>query len=218
MKRTVISLSVFLIMGILTGQSIDSVHVYEWNNHINIEIKGTNPSSGEYISNVVSEVQENEINIDLFFIHCAGFGSLTPYETIIDLGILPPQDYLITCRTINDTFPGSTNCFPNYEFSTIDSLSFYYYLLRIENGTINKNEISIYPNPFNDFIIVEGKNLNHEFSIVITDLNGKVIKDFQSVFTKERIDLINIKQGIYIIKILTPKNKEISKKIIKIEK
>lgn len=218
MKRTIIILATLLTITFVNGQSIDSIQVFEWNNIFNIKIEGTNPSTGEYISNIEYEVIDNEINIDLFFIHCAGYTVLTPYDTIIDLGILNSQNYLITCRTINDINLDSTNCFPNYELTTIDSLTFFYNPLGITNKESIENKINIYPNPFNDFIIVEVKNLNDEYSIVITDLNGKIIKNLKSIATKQRIDLFDIKQGIYFIKTRTSTNEEITRRIIKIEK
>lgn len=216
MKRTIIILSTLLTITFVNGQSIDSIQVFEWNNIFNIKIEGTNPSTGEYISNIEYEVIDNEINIDLFFIHCAGYTVLTPYDTIIDLGILTSQNYLITCRTINDINLDSTNCFPNYELTIIDSLTFFYNPLGITNEAPIENKINIYPNPFNDFIIVEVNDVNNVSSIVITDLNGKIIRNVKSINTNQRIDFFDINEGVYIIKILTQDNREIIRRAIKI--
>ena len=96
MKRIIITLIAVLFMTLLKSQSIDSIQVFEWNNIFNIKVEGINPSTGEYISSIDFEIIDDKINIDLFFIHCAGYTVLTPYDTIVNLGILPSQDYVIT--------------------------------------------------------------------------------------------------------------------------
>ncbi len=219
MKRIIITLIAVLFVTLLKSQSIDSIQVFEWNNIFNIKVEGTNPSTGEYISSIDFEIIDDKINIDLFFIHCAGYTVLTPYDTIVNLGILPSQDYVITCRTINDINLDSTNCFPNYELSTIDSLTIYYTLFGIRNNNeLIKKNVLIYPNPFNDYIILEFKNLiDSKITIEIIDLNGNIIKKVVTNVNNTRIDFYEHTKGIYLIKIYNQRKEEITKRIIKIE-
>lgn len=215
MKRTIIALSTFLIITFVNGQSIDSIIVFESNNCLDIKIEGTFNSIGPYISNLNYEIIDSKINIDIFFIQCPGYAMLNPFDTIVNIGYLPSQNYLITCRTIKDINLDSTNCFPNYILTTVDSLTISYNLLDIANRKINK--IEIYPNPFYDNIIVEGKNLNNGHSILITDLSGEIIKNVSNLEPIQKIELKNITQGTYFISILTPNNKQITRKLIKIK-
>ena len=70
--------------------------------------------------------------------------------------------------------------------------------------------VKIYPNPASDFIFAESNNnINN---IEIFDINGKMILSKNSFSrTKEKINLSEIKQGIYIIKIYTTTNTVVKK-------
>jgi len=98
-------------------------------------------------------------------------------------------------------------------------LTFYYSTpFGITNEATIETKINIYPNPFNYFIIVEADNLNNASSIVITSLNGKIIRNVKLIAASQRIDLFDIKEGVYIIEIVTQDQKEVNRKAIKIEK
>jgi len=98
-------------------------------------------------------------------------------------------------------------------------LTFYYSTpFGITNEATIENKINIYPNPFNYFIIVEADNLNNASSIVITSLNGKIIRNVKLIAVSQRIDLFDIKEGVYIIEIVTQDQKEVNRKALKIEK
>lgn len=218
MKTFIFLLTALLITSFVNGQTIDSVHVFESDSNIQVDISGMNPSTGDYISNIETEVEDNEINIDLYFLRCTGFAALTPYDTTVNLGTLPPEEYLINCTAFLDINLDSSFCFPNYDISQLDSLSTTYIVLGVDDEEFSGNEISVYPNPFTDFITVDSENLNEGFSLVITDLNGKIIKRFETVSSKQRFDLSFIKQGTYIVKVITPEDEEISKRVIKVRK
>lgn len=60
--------------------------------------------------------------------------------------------------------------------------------------------IQVYPNPFNDFIIVENPDSDIDF-IDIIDINGKVIIRHKTTSNKETIHTNDIAAGTYIIRI-----------------
>lgn len=216
MKRIITTLLASLIISFLNGQSIDSIQIFELNNNVDIRIEGTYGSTGFYTSNLSYGVIDDKINIDIFFVTCPGYAITIPYDTIAEIGYVPSQTYLITCRTIWDIYLDSTTyCSQNNILTTVDSVTITYNLLDINNQEINENEIDIYPNPFQDNFIIEGNKLNKTYSIEILDLSGKVIKNIIAKEPNQKIELIDVKQGMYFIKILTPRNKQIIRKIIK---
>ena len=82
--------------------------------------------------------------------------------------------------------------------------------------TIDDN-ISIYPNPTNGIIKInleEFAKTSRVSNIIITDITGKIIINYQLSSTNSKIDISNQPAGIYFIKIQT-ENKIIVKKIIK---
>ena len=83
----------------------------------------------------------------------------------------------------------------------------------LEDSVVNIKEvtdnINIYPNPVRDILKI---NSNSEVSaVLLMDLSGNII---YQTHTKQ-IDISNLSQGIYLIKIFTPQ-KVITKKIVKI--
>lgn len=80
-----------------------------------------------------------------------------------------------------------------------------------ENGLeAETNEISVYPNPAHDKLFITEKNYAVN-SIEIFDLNGRNIK---SAAKDSSIDISNLPNGIYFIRIKTDKG-EINEKIVK---
>ena len=77
----------------------------------------------------------------------------------------------------------------------------------------NKNSIAVYPNPANDYVIVEGSNLNSQ--IEWYDVLGK--KVFSQVVNSNNttIDISGLEPGIYFYKIITVDNSSQTGKLIK---
>lgn len=76
--------------------------------------------------------------------------------------------------------------------------------------------ISIYPNPANEFFIIESKNENLFFeTIKVYDLTGRLVlnQEINNKTNYQRIDTSNLKQGTYFVKILV-NNEIINKKLI----
>ena len=85
----------------------------------------------------------------------------------------------------------------------------------IEHGNlINKNKISVYPNPAQDYIVIANKAKQSVKSIEILDISGKIIKNVIANGAKQTIDIKDLKKGTYFIKFNTDKG-VINKKIIK---
>lgn len=218
MKSIIFLLTALLITSFVNGQTIDSVNVFESDSNIHVDIAGMNPSTGDYISNIETVVEDNEINIDLYFLRCTGFAALTPYDTTVNLGVLSAQEYLINCTALLAVNLDSSFCFPNYEISPLDSLSTNFIVLGVEDEELPRNEIHVYPNPFSDFVTVEAENVKEDFSLVITDLNGKIIKRFDSIRSKQKVDLNFLNQGTYILVVKAPGGEKTSRRIIKLRK
>ncbi|SHL75982.1 BspA family leucine-rich repeat surface protein [Chryseobacterium polytrichastri] len=73
-----------------------------------------------------------------------------------------------------------------------------------------KNDITIYPNPANDFIYV--KNLKGNSTYKIFDLSGRIIQ--QDILNDEKINVSNLMSGNYILQIIS-KDKTQTLKFIK---
>ena len=90
------------------------------------------------------------------------------------------------------------------------------YLLKkpdISSVTETHNNIyRIYPNPTNGFFTIQGKNIQ---SVEIINISGQVIKNFQILNSKFRVDLSEHPKGIYLIKIVTDKGISVEKVAIK---
>lgn len=82
----------------------------------------------------------------------------------------------------------------------------------LSNLETNTTSVTLYPNPFNDFINVSG--LKSEFNYAIYDLNGKLIKNGESNTESTQIETKSIASGIYFLKIIS-ENESIVKKLVK---
>lgn len=104
------------------------------------------------------------------------------------------------------------------EWNDIALTNSIYFIIEKNNTGVNENnkinEIELYPNPANDFIQlknIEDKNA----SIQILNMEGKVIKQVLfSELSDNKIDINNLFNGFYIVKVLC-KNSQNSFKFIK---
>lgn len=78
-----------------------------------------------------------------------------------------------------------------------------------DNVSVLSNEISIFPNPFNEYLIVKS-NLDHRSSIELFDAQGRLIvkEDLKQEYHTIRLDE-DLPQGIYIYKLISD-NKSLS--------
>ena len=80
-----------------------------------------------------------------------------------------------------------------------------------DNRVVNK--LIVFPNPTNDHITIP---INGNKTIIITDLNGKIVKSLTT--DQQIISLLDIAAGQYFITILTNQNEKITtQKILKSE-
>ena len=79
----------------------------------------------------------------------------------------------------------------------------------------NNNDISVFPNPTNDFVYIKGLSQNSE--LIITDCTGRELIN-QKTNNNVLINLTNVPSGMYILNVVT-ENKRITKfKLIKLWK
>ena len=70
--------------------------------------------------------------------------------------------------------------------------------------------ISIYPNPVKNVLTVEGEDIT---SVKIIDINGKTVKVLNSTSAKKIINVEDLIQGIYFVKLNTTEGIKVSKLI-----
>lgn len=79
----------------------------------------------------------------------------------------------------------------------VHTASSVYNVATIEN--LDNSQVSIYPNPFSDFIQIE---IDQESKLSIVSLNGDVLMD-KTIQISEKLDLSNLTNGIYFLKLVS---------------
>ncbi|MDC9722071.1 MAG: T9SS type A sorting domain-containing protein [Urechidicola sp.] len=87
--------------------------------------------------------------------------------------------------------------------SDIDYSSF----LSVEENDLTTNKVNIYPNPSSNIITIDAKQFK---SVSVFDLNGRIVLESE----KEKINVSELANGIYLAKIKLENNAEVSKKLI----
>jgi hypothetical protein len=108
--------------------------------------------------------------------------------------------------TVNNPLPNSMySCkvtLPSY-YSPTGPVSFYVTYKITDTTTIvkqfNQNNSNIYPNPTNDFLYL--KNKSDVKKIELFDISGSAIKVKEIDLNKNRIDVSNLSNGIYFVRI-----------------
>lgn len=99
-----------------------------------------------------------------------------------------------------------------------NSYSYHFYGKRISNktasanGSLNSVQVIMYPNPANDVLNIDGKNLNE---IKITDLTGREIKNIKTESERTQVDVCDLKNGFYFIQMQTSNGFLVRKIIIR---
>jgi hypothetical protein len=81
------------------------------------------------------------------------------------------------------------------------------------NGSIQNNELLIYPNPANEKVIIELGNLSGEY-LKIMNAIGQIVYAAEIKNTKIEIDLSDFANGIYTLQVQTAKG-IVLKKLVK---
>src|SRR5690606_23854136 len=74
-----------------------------------------------------------------------------------------------------------------------------------------RNEISVYPNPTSDSVILE--NLEGNTTINVLDFTGKLVCTTQTVHESLQLDLTGFTKGIYLVQIIS-RDKTMVKKLV----
>lgn len=64
-----------------------------------------------------------------------------------------------------------------------------------------ENRITVYPNPFDDYIVVEASEGNDILRIKVTDVTGKVIKNLENNARITSIDMSAYRTGVYFLSV-----------------
>jgi hypothetical protein len=112
----------------------------------------------------------------------------------------------------------STDCPGDYFYATLPDIRADVNNL-LNTSVLQKNDISCYPNPFTEILKLDIKHSNwSNFTIEISDIYGRIVYNlpiFGFVNGIKEINLNNLSNGIYFLRILTPTDILFNKKIIK---
>ncbi|WP_298947700.1 MBG domain-containing protein [uncultured Polaribacter sp.] len=86
--------------------------------------------------------------------------------------------------------------------------------LSVLEEEFKSRDVMIYPNPSNSFIQIKGIK-DQGYTVSIFNIEGKLIKKVFNYLTKNKIEISNLKNGTYILKI-TKDKKLVTKKFLKI--
>lgn len=110
----------------------------------------------------------------------------------------------LTCIQVDN--PTASESYPDWQK---DATATYNIDCELSVSELNKNEMTIYPNPVKDVI-----NFSEELSnIMISDTSGKIIK--QNFTSTTNINVSNLSKGNYIMTGISKSRNRISKKFIK---
>jgi hypothetical protein len=99
---------------------------------------------------------------------------------------------------------GESNSFNDYNsmyIVKIDSLGEGNYTNQIEVIPNTTNELAIFPNPANDIVRIEFLNNNTNFEIEIFDVCGRMVIQNFSCDYQNYLNIENLTNGLYIVKI-----------------
>ncbi len=85
--------------------------------------------------------------------------------------------------------------------------------LAINEESLLSKQIKVYPNPANNQLNLRLNNttLSNIQSIKIFDLNGRLLKNIKKFKTQLNLNIKDLKQGVYLVKVATTKSNYISK-------
>jgi hypothetical protein len=70
----------------------------------------------------------------------------------------------------------------------------------VMNSSSNSiRDIRVVPNPGTDFVYVES-SLDGEFIVQLSDLQGRILREFASVNAGEKLDVSSVSNGIYLFR------------------
>jgi len=148
------------------------------------------------------QITDNTNNADFYFWDF-GDGSSSQIAGDVSYSYSTPGVYTLTLTASN-------GCGADVFQQTVNVIT-----TSLEN-TFLGNEVSIFPNPTSDFLMIDfGEKLNSEVSVELINSLGKIIlsKDLNNPSKIEELNVSNISSGIYFIKV-KDKKIEIYKRIV----
>lgn len=145
------------------------------------------------IDNGTIQIIDNSLNVDIYF---WDFGDGITSQTVGDVSHTfdTTGNYIVTLIASN-------NCGPD-TFETTVNIT----ITSLENPN-EWDEISIFPNPTNDFLRIDfGKKQSEESSIQLFNSLGQIVFSQKVKNVMEEIDVLNFAKGIYFIKIMDGKS------------
>jgi hypothetical protein len=159
--------------------------------------------SGQFFSNNPLTIQK--FNSSMSYV-CSSSVSVT-YNNSSVTSFTLPASFPPFAPIVSFNIPVHTSSTTNVSFSVNTNFCT---VLGVENVSDNISGIEIYPNPASDKLHISEKNYSVN-SVEVFDVNGKNIK---SIANDSSIDVSNLPNGIYFIRIKTDKG-DFNKKFIK---
>ncbi len=206
MKTKLLILILFGQIFISAGQSIQINQIIPSavSGGINVNLMVTTYNGAGYLSHSYT-VMGNTINLSV----CYWFNITLPvYQINNNFFISVPNDinYIINISIFNSSSQTTCN---NYAMGPTASTNY----LNIENFAEANNKYLIYPNPSAGIIEIKGDNFLAK-QIDIYDNFARLVKQFKATSTKN-IDLSDLNNGVYYMKIETENGNSTQKLILK---
>lgn len=191
------------------GSVIDSLKILpnnpDENQTIQLIVYATFPTGDCNLSNHTIDIVEGDISVMLNY----EVGDLTVICHAVDtisIGNLNPRDYLITANlTVN---------LLDAIFDT-DTLSFEVDEVLGLDEKFDENDLVIYPNPFHDGIQIRNNSASVDFSnLEIYTVLGTLVAQ-RKLDSFERIDVSDLKVGIYFVVLSDQSGNRFTKKVLK---
>ena len=116
--------------------------------------------------------------------------------------------YLMINLAITQAGPNSNTVFPNQ--MEIDYVRVYQENLTNSINIDNKNKYTVFPNPANDVLTIQGKNVS---SIKIFNIHGNIVL-YKNVNNNKKVDISILNKGMYLVELEDYFGFKINKKVI----
>ncbi|MCZ2100267.1 MAG: T9SS type A sorting domain-containing protein [Chitinophagales bacterium] len=126
--------------------------------------------------------------------------------------------YLITGGYSTKEGQGTKSAYKIYCFKAAD-LGIHFEPVSTSNVSTSKLNFDIFPNPASSSLYVKLTDTNQNYKMNILDLNGKLISTSNIEQNFAHVDISNLHNGIYFVKLINEKGEQVSelRKLVKIE-
>lgn len=155
-----------------------------------------NPECSQYPEKAVIEISLDGINWNSLGIVCL--------DAVIDMNPIPYFQYIrITDKSPKTMFSGTAD---GYDVDGVFLLSNCGLVKRVDFDDIvtmnEESEVTVLPNPFNDKLVINSKELKE---VIIYNYTGSTVKRYKDVISD--INTEELPKGIYYIEIISPTNR-----------